>query len=351
MTLLLLLVMVISLNAHKSRAQEQCRNEGNDTHIRISYCDSVSYEKMSRDFEMKKVVEFYGGSNEFPSIDEMFQQMTQLVNLELHECGFESIDEKAFSNLKVLKVLNLAHNKIRNLHENTFRYLVDLEVLYLYDNLLEVIPSKLFETNRKLSKLFFGENKIKDIPVNLFAPLADLEVFEIGINEIEVIHEGTFRNNLKIQTLRLQTNKIRAIWEGTFDRLTQLTLLDVTESSCINKQYRNPIDFNQVSRDLTDCYSNYKNIFGDFQPPKNCSDFPLIFSAISTILSITGVLAIVKFIRKTQKVVKEKIECENVEMQGRESFHYYSKPDTPEQIEQARLELHQRELQPDSESE
>jgi hypothetical protein len=62
-------------------------------------------------------------------------------------------------------------------------------------------------------------------------------------------------------------------------------------------------------------------------------------------------LAIVKFIRKTQKVVKEKIECENVEMQGRESFHYYSKPDTPEQIEQARLELHQRELQPDSESE
>jgi hypothetical protein len=62
-------------------------------------------------------------------------------------------------------------------------------------------------------------------------------------------------------------------------------------------------------------------------------------------------MAIVKFIRTTQKVVKQKIEGENVEMQGRESFHYYRKPDTHEQIERARLELLQQELQPDSESE
>jgi hypothetical protein len=336
---IILLLLVIFL--HGSRGQVQkCRDEGNETHIEIRDCDSISYGNLSRDFEMEKIVRFSGSSrnNSFSRIDaKMFQQMTRLVEIWLYNCEVENVDENAFSNLRVLKQLHLSHNKIKNLHENTFRSLVDLKVLYLSYNQLKVIPPKLFETNRKLKELSIGWNKIKDIPVDLFAKLADLEKLVISKIDIEVIHGGTFKENKKLRKLWLHENKIGAISEGTFDGLTQLIHLDLDYNQCIEKDYNSPIDFDQVSRDLTDCFNNYKNIFC---ATTTKSDLPLILTAISTILSVAG-MTIIKFIRKAQKLLK---------MQGRENFHYYSKPDTPEQIEHVQWEELRREsraLKPD----
>jgi Leucine-rich repeat (LRR) protein len=163
--------------------------------------------------------------------------------------------------------LDLWENKIKNLHENTFRSLVNLEELDVSHNQLEVIPAKLFETNRKLKNLYLDRNKIKEIPVDLFAPLADLEMLSIRENEIEVIHRGTFRNNKKNLALWLRSNKIRAISEGAFDGLTTSSLLVLTGNLCINQFYTRSLNLEVLSRDLTDCYNNYKNMFGDITTP------------------------------------------------------------------------------------
>jgi hypothetical protein len=135
LSIILLLLLVILL-LHSSRGQQMCRNLGNETHIKIRDCDSVSYEKLSRDFEMEKIVRFSGnkGKNNFPRIDaKMFQQMTRLDHLRVESSKVESVDQNAFSNLKNLKQWHLSWNQIKNLHENTFRSLVNLEELDLYD--------------------------------------------------------------------------------------------------------------------------------------------------------------------------------------------------------------------------
>jgi hypothetical protein len=69
----------------------------------------------------------------------------------------------------------------------------------------------------------------------------------------------------------------------------------------------------------------------------------VIIPAISTVL-IIGTIALVIFMCKTKKVVKPKTEGQDMEMQENYYDHYYSTPDTPEQIARAQMEQLRREL-------
>jgi Leucine-rich repeat (LRR) protein len=255
-----------------SRGQ-QCRLDGSKSSIKIRDCTDVSFEqsKLSSGFEMEGIEKMEAGdlnNNKFPRIDEqMFQQMTQLVELRLHGCDIESLSENAFTNLRILKVLSLRNNEIKALHEATFRNLESLEDLNLALNRLEMVPANLFEANRKLKKLDLHRNRIKGLPEGLFGNLADLERLSIGGNEIEVIHRSIFQQNGKLRWLYLHQNKIHAISEGTFDGLVKLTRLYLEENSCVNKlyvDYGDPnvtVDFERVSLDLGVCYNNYCEFF------------------------------------------------------------------------------------------
>jgi Leucine-rich repeat (LRR) protein len=255
-----------------SRGQ-QCRLDGSKSSIKIRDCTDVSFEqsKLSSGFEMEGIEKMEAGdlnNNKFPRINEqMFQQMSQLIELRLHGCVIESLSENAFTNLKILKVLSLRNNEIKALHEATFHNLENLEDLNLSLNQLEKVPAKLFEANRKLKKLDLHRNRIKEISAGLFNNLAELERLSIGGNEIEVIHRSTFQQNGELRWLYLHQNKIHAISDGTFDGLAKLTRLYLERNSCIDKlyvDYGDPnvtVDLERVSLDLGVCYNNYSDLF------------------------------------------------------------------------------------------
>jgi Leucine-rich repeat (LRR) protein len=351
----LIVIVFVAVLIHLARAQI-CRKSGNErykTHIAIWDCNSSSYEELSLDLEMENIVKFDAGNrnNKFPMIDSsMFRNMSHLDELNLVDCSVESIEENAFSNLKFLRKLDLAGNKIQELFVNVFRSLVNLKELNLANNLIEIVP----------------------VPVNLFQ----------GIHKLTVVS--------------MAYNRIDKIAEGTFDELPGLTNLDLRNNSCIDRAYglhwsNGSIDLEQITLDLGECNNNYESFLldestttlqfesinsttealeededdsmstetkvvpkkpldlGTSQPPqysKKCSsDWLIIFSSISLILSIIGVIAIHFIIQKIKKTLNEIEESENLGSNRRRSHHYHSKPDTPEQIQRAQLKLLQKEFQ------
>jgi hypothetical protein len=381
---------------------QTCRKEKGwiKNSIKIRDCDTASYKKLLESFNLEKVVSIYAGNkgNSFPVIDnKFFNKNSNLTQLYLSQCDIGAVEENAFSNLKALRVLSLAVNKIKKLDENTFRELASLTGLDLSGNQIETIPEKLFEGNGKLGWLNMENNKIKKIPIGVFDRLTELKKLSMSGNELEIIQRSSFEQNKKLEYLLLNNNKIHDIAERTFEGLRSLTLLDLGNNTCINKRYESesPINLDQVSSDLQGCYDNYEIIStmttntllststirttessmettaevsttestqasdtstetakisknssaSDSTKPSKNPDLPtLILVSISTILSITGVITIFIFIQKTKKVFTELKERQEFEMKQRESCHYYSQPDTPAQIEHAQWQELEREL-------
>jgi Leucine-rich repeat (LRR) protein len=122
---------------------EKCTNIGTTTFIDIYNCNSVSYQKLARDFKLEEITKLDAGSqnNEFPTINQkMLQGMNNLEKIWLEECKIEKIDENAFDNLKYLSGLSLWGNKIKTLHVNMFNNLENLKELYLNKNRWKNFP-------------------------------------------------------------------------------------------------------------------------------------------------------------------------------------------------------------------
>jgi hypothetical protein len=292
MTSIQLFIFLVATLIHESLGQT-CRKSGSSTQVGIHDCGSGSFAQLSQNFEAENFVGLDAGNktNNFPTLDNsMFQKMTNLAELELSGCKIKKIDESAFSQLTKLEKLTIDHN------------------------------------------------------------------------ELEVIHRSSFKRNQKLKVLLLDSNKIHSVAEGTFDELTKLAWLNLYENLCINKRYGSSksqvlVILSQVSSDLNNCYSNYalpKNTIMEISP-KTSSDSepnhskitpisPEILALILAILTVVGKIFIITVIQKIKKIFKEDNERQEIEMRNRESGHYYSKADTPAQIEHAQWRQLEQEL-------
>jgi hypothetical protein len=156
-------------------------------------------------------------------------------------------------------------------------------------------------------------------------------------------------------------------------------------NSCIDKDYgvwgsKVLANLSSLSSDLAVCARNYENDLQDLteklkngyhfvvpkptiedeettpkadchcKVPKNHSTHLLIIIAVTSGLSIIGTIAVVIFIFKTKKVLKQKAESQDMELQKMDGSHYYSKPDTPAQIEHAQWEQLRQELREENQT-
>jgi hypothetical protein len=348
---------------------EECINNGTTTYIEIYNCNSVSYQSLNHNFQTGKIKKIGAGerNNEFPTIDNtFFKNMNDLIELWLHDCKIEKINENAFDNLKYLSSLGLKGNKIKTLHVNTFGNLGNLKKLYLYENQIKELPAKLFEKNSNLKILSLYRNEIQELPAGIFGTLKELEVLGLGENNLKIIHGSTFQNNKNLRKLWLYSNKIEAVEEETFDELKKLTLLNLNLNRNINEQYgsndaNKTIDLTQVSSDLSECYRSYniyfnitkttttkKNLLDSDSSKKDSMDCEckttsldilttpiIIYAAIATILLIIAIIVNIKLNAKIKNAERKRFEVAK-----RQSFHYYSQPDEIAQPDHE-YELHQ----------
>jgi Leucine-rich repeat (LRR) protein len=163
------------------------------------------------------------------------------------------VDLSPFGSFFHAKFLILDSNKIRDLQQGLFDYLVDLRWVFLDNNEIKKIPDHFFNKQEKLQFLFLQQNQISNLTRYVFYKLNNIEWISLFQNKIEKIEKGTFENLSNLESLELSfneltqfpqdiselsnlisfeisNNKITEIPEDAFMKLKKISNLDLSEN-------------------------------------------------------------------------------------------------------------------------
>ena len=178
--------------------------------------------------------------------------------LKVQYCQIKTIPSDTFKYLRNLQYLYLQGNSITNFMPNTFQYnkqlkkldltynkifeipdaksvkLGNLKVLILFHNVIAA-ESKLtpdsFKGYDMLESLELGNNNIYTIKDNIFSPLTNLKTMRLSYNQISYISEHGFAGLEKLEELNLSHNNIRTIMANIFQHTPKLNELDLTSNT------------------------------------------------------------------------------------------------------------------------
>ena len=101
---------------------------------------------------------------------ERLQGLHQLTKLNVSQNNLRDLEEFS-QDLALLKSLDLSHNQLNKIDQDTFGYLLSLKELYLTANRLTTIPMDSFKALRKLEVLDIMRNHFETIPLKALKPL------------------------------------------------------------------------------------------------------------------------------------------------------------------------------------
>lgn len=136
----------------------------------------------------------------------VFQNATELRNLELTDSKLKVVSTEVFKNAKNLGGINLHSNEITEIEKDAFAKLPELRSLDLSDNSIRIITSETFSYISSLVNLNLNDNKI------------------------ETIEDSAF-NMPNLIKLSLSHNNIHAI---SFDLPPQLSILELISTNIVN---------------------------------------------------------------------------------------------------------------------
>ncbi|CAF0967290.1 unnamed protein product [Brachionus calyciflorus] len=169
----------------------------------------------------------------FDSIStESFKGLNKLEDLVLSECDLENkLSEYLFKDLTNLRLLSLDKNKISKL-EPIFHDLKNLEALGLSCNNLEYLPENFFQGLTKLKQVNLGFNKISKCYSKWFKEDLNLERIYLNNNLIESLNDDEMFSYLpKLEILDISGNHIKQINESVFQGLFNAQIIYDVELS------------------------------------------------------------------------------------------------------------------------
>ncbi|XP_070973966.1 volume-regulated anion channel subunit LRRC8D-like [Oncorhynchus clarkii lewisi] len=158
------------------------------------------------------------------------KKMTNLADLELHNCELERIPHAIFS-LTNLQELDLKSNNIRTIEEViSFQHLKRLTCLKLWHNKIITIPASIGQV-KSLESLHLSHNKLETLPPALFH-LPKLRHLDVSHNSITVIPPdlGLLQN---LQHFAINANKVEVLPKQLF-RCTKLKFLCLSNNVLTN---------------------------------------------------------------------------------------------------------------------
>lgn len=157
----------------------------------------------------------------------VFFRLIQLEELYLQDNLLVMIADHAFDNLSSLSMLNLAHNKLVYLPPELFTNARDLKEIHLQNNSLNTLAPGLFHDLAKLLVLDLSENELTEEWINsdTFTGLIGLFMLNLAGNNITKLDSFMFRDLYQLHVLRLENNGIQSIPENTFSSLYELNTL------------------------------------------------------------------------------------------------------------------------------
>ncbi|NP_999671.1 toll-like receptor Tlr1.2 precursor [Strongylocentrotus purpuratus] len=142
--------------------------------------------------------------------------------------NLQSLSQNVFSNLTRLVELDLSHNEIQALSPYVFSNLTRLVELDLSFNEIQSLSPYVFSNLTRLVELDLSQNKIITVEPVFYQGMRGLKVLNLNFNQIKYINPNTDEWTLDLNELYLRSNSLTEISEFAFFGLRNLTLLDLS---------------------------------------------------------------------------------------------------------------------------
>lgn len=157
----------------------------------------------------------FASAHLFAGIGETFKNMKSLT-IGRFEGSLEFIERDDFANMNQLIELDIFNNPIRNIDEDVFWDLPNLEILRIFQAKLKTIPLNLFMNMKNLKEVSFHGNQLTHLDRDLFKnnPQLEIAVFEDNkLSSIKVdftmfsrLQEVNFLGNVCTNLVFLEAN-------------------------------------------------------------------------------------------------------------------------------------------------
>ncbi|XP_042896096.1 leucine-rich repeat-containing protein 15-like [Parasteatoda tepidariorum] len=151
------------------------------------------------------------------------------VRLEIRNYVAPEISSKDFSHLLILEELKLQQSRIESIENSTFAMNGILGSLDLSQNALSILNAPIFRGLNYLRHLDLSSNFI-DSSDDAFVDLMNLEQLNLRNNRLCSLTTHIFNGLHKVQYLNLDANNISSIEVGTFQYLTNLAHLIISNN-------------------------------------------------------------------------------------------------------------------------
>jgi Leucine-rich repeat (LRR) protein len=154
--------------------------------LKIQNVSILNFEKFSFEIFLNSKIKIIDFSNNRIENFKIFNNLQNLISLELRRVNLESMSQIEFGNFKDLKYLDLSHNRLSQLTFTSFEFLLKLEYLDLGSNQIAFIDSNIFNryeisVPNRLRHLNLENNLIVALE-SIFINYLNLELFKISNN-------------------------------------------------------------------------------------------------------------------------------------------------------------------------
>ncbi|XP_065074910.1 protein toll-like [Ochlerotatus camptorhynchus] len=201
------------------------------------------------------------GANQIIELEPgLFKNQRKLRHLNLWRNQLRNITKESFRGAETLQELDLSVNAIETLNSDVFTLLPDLTVLNLGFNRFTELPENLLSENRKLKEFKFINNQaplqtlpeaflgnlsqlktvilnrcsFTHLPASLFRGSSDITHMDLSYNQLGSLPELLLRDQLRLQDLNLAYNELEALPERLLENTRELLTLRLSYNRLYN---------------------------------------------------------------------------------------------------------------------
>lgn len=141
-------------------------------------------------------------------------------------CDNQTLNSSLFAKNNFIKIYN---HPIAKLCQEMFSRIPKIDVLIITNCQVKEIEANFLEFHPNVGKIQITHNKILKIQSESFKNVATLSI-GLSFNEIEVVESQSFKNLKNLTDVLLNNNKIASFDNKWFDKVPQLTVLDLTSN-------------------------------------------------------------------------------------------------------------------------
>ena len=182
------------------------------------------HDRSNRDVKSLEIIDSI-----FHFTNDIFKHLPSLKKIAIKNGGMSTLEPKMQSSS--VTYLEVEGNKIREVPDEIFVGLPNLDSLQLNNNEIEQINQFAFSGLSKLKELSLKDNKISQLPVEVFKDLVELTHLSLKRNKLRALDGNLLKHNLKVEIVKFENNnELKFIGESLLDFSKHLRIAGFAET-------------------------------------------------------------------------------------------------------------------------